>query len=132
VSKLEAVVVHCADPVALATFYASLLGLQVDPSDLASIDAGKLGSDEAVLLGSRDQLHVWFVPTAAPRGQDAAIHFDVRLEGPRERDELVALGATHRWFGRDRAWEVLADPEGNLFCVFPPAETRGPDPSVSP
>jgi glyoxalase superfamily protein len=123
VSKLEAVVVHCANPIALATFYATVLGLQVDPSDLAAIDAATLGSDEAVLLGSRDQFHVWFVPTSRPRGQDAPIHFDIRLEDPRERDELVALGAVHRWFGRDGAWEVLADPEGNLFCIFPPAVT---------
>jgi hypothetical protein len=114
-------VMHCANPVALATFYATVLGLRVHPSDVAAIDAGTLGSEEAVLLGPRDQFHVWFVPTATPRGQDAPIHFDVRLNDSRERDELVALGATHRSFGRDRTWEVLADPEGNLFCVFPPA-----------
>ncbi len=36
--------------------------------------------------------------------------------------ELLARGATYL---RDRPrWTVLADPEGNEFCVFPPAWSR--------
>ena len=35
--------------------------------------------------------------------------------------ELVAAGATLlRGRGEDISWDVLADPEGNEFCVFPP------------
>ena len=31
---------------------------------------------------------------------------------------LIARGATHLW--DQPRWTVLADPEGNEFCVFPP------------
>lgn len=34
---------------------------------------------------------------------------------------LLALGASHVDIGqRDVGWEVLADPEGNEFCVLTP------------
>jgi hypothetical protein len=37
--------------------------------------------------------------------------------------ELVALGATLvRRRDDERDWDVLADPEGNEFCVFAPTQ----------
>lgn len=38
-----------------------------------------------------------------------------------DRAELLALGATLlRERGGDIEWDVMADPEGNEFCVFTP------------
>ena len=50
---------------------------------------------------------------AAHRAQPA--HWDVKGDVA----ELLARGATHLW--DQPHWTVLADPEGNEFCVFPPA-----------
>lgn len=57
--RLEAVVINCRQPAALAFFYGELLGLPVNQEDEAAIAAGTLGSDESVLLRTRDALHVW-------------------------------------------------------------------------
>ena len=59
---LESLVINCQQPAALAGFYAELLGLPVAAADAAAIEAGTLGEDESVLLGSRDALHLWLTP----------------------------------------------------------------------
>ena len=54
-----------------------------------------------------------FDPVPEPKTVKNRIHWD--LYG--DVGELLAHGATHLW---DRPnWTVLADPEGNEFCVFP-------------
>lgn len=60
-----------------------------------------------------------FGPVPEPKTVKNRMHWD--LYG--EPDAFLARGATHLWDvpGRTRpvAWSVLADPEGNEFCVFP-------------
>jgi hypothetical protein len=51
------------------------------------------------------------------------LHLDVRADGSTqaaEVDRLLALGATRADVGQgpDATWVVLADPEGNEFCVL--------------
>jgi hypothetical protein len=59
----------------------------------------------------------WPVPILDPTG--AGPHIDVFGEVNR----IVALGARVVLpRGDDRDWNVLADPEGNEFCVFDPPE----------
>lgn len=117
---LEAIVIHCREPGALARFYAEVLGLPVDPGDLAAIAAGTLGEDESVLLGSRDTLHVWLTPVRDLEPAPGRIHLDVRLDDAGDVARLMALGAARRWDDPKGRWTVLADPQGNLFCaVFP-------------
>ena len=87
---LDAVVIHCRQPAALAGFYAEVLGLPVAPADAAAIEAGTLGPDESVLLGSRDALHVWLTPVRAIEPVPGRVHLDVRLDvagrsGPADR-----------------------------------------------
>jgi catechol-2,3-dioxygenase len=118
--RLDAVVIHCRQPAALASFYAELLGLPVNQEDEAAVAAGTLGSDESVLLGTRDALHVWLTPAREQRPAPGRIHLDVRLDGPEDLARLMALGATHQWDDPQRRWTVLADPEGNLFCAVHP------------
>ncbi len=56
-----------------------------------------------------------FAPVPEPRTEPNRLHWDVvgRV------DELITRGATRLW--DQPRWTVLADPEGNEFCVF----TRG-------
>jgi len=121
VPHLDAVVIHCRQPAALAGFYAEVLGLPVAPADVAAIEAGTLGPDESVLLGSRGALHVWLTPVRALEPVPGRVHLDVRLGVHGDLDRLIALGATRQWEDPKGRWTVLADPEGNLFCAMHPA-----------
>jgi Glyoxalase-like domain len=70
------------------------------------------------------------VPTlvfvAVPEGKAVKnrLHLDVRpIDGPHEAEveRLIALGARPADVGQGRVpWVVLADPEGNEFCVLGP------------
>ena len=106
----------CADPAALACFWANALDRSIGDSteDYASVPAAKEGEPS---------LHFIRVPegkTAKNR-----IHFDLgtsdRLD---EVVRLVNLGATpvteHSENGY--VWTVLRDPEGNEFCVVEQAD----------
>jgi hypothetical protein len=58
-----------------------------------------------------------FQAVPEPKSVKNRIHWDVLGE----TDGLVGAGATlMRGRGDGRHWDVLADPEGNEFCVFPP------------
>jgi catechol-2,3-dioxygenase len=119
---LEAIIIHCQNPEALARFYAEVLGLPVSPDDDAAIAAGTLGEDESVLLGSRDDLHVWLTPVRDLEPTPGRVHLDVRLDAASDLSRLIALGAAHQWDDSKGRWTVLADPQGNLFCaVYPKA-----------
>ena len=53
-----------------------------------------------------------FDPVPEPKTVKNRLHWDVYGDV----DELLAKGATHLW--DEPRWTVLADPEGNEFCVF--------------
>ncbi|MFI8768303.1 VOC family protein [Streptomyces sp. NPDC053792] len=61
---------------------------------------------------------IWINPVSEPKKTKNRMHLDV-WGTP---DRLVALGATVlRAADEEIDWHVLADPEGNEFCVFTPA-----------
>ncbi|MCL3819914.1 VOC family protein [Aeromicrobium wangtongii] len=60
-----------------------------------------------------------FVPVPEPKTVKNRIHWDVVLEPGASVDDLVAKGATVLAEPtEDEQWTVMADPEGNEFCVF--------------
>jgi len=60
-----------------------------------------------------------FVPVSEPKTVKNRIHWDVRLEPGVMVDDLVARGATLLAPPTEsERWTVMADPEGNEFCVF--------------
>ncbi|MFD8993935.1 VOC family protein [Streptomyces abikoensis] len=65
---------------------------------------------------------IWIVPVPEPKTIKNRMHLDVW--GDTER--LVGLGATViRRRDDEIEWDVLADPEGNEFCVFTPRDREG-------
>jgi predicted enzyme related to lactoylglutathione lyase len=116
---LAAIVVDAVDPTALARFWAAAAGWQVLHT---SPDAAGLRAPD----GTGPLLE--FVRTGEPHAYKNRIHLDVAGfagdDQAAEVERLVGLGATRVEVGQSDAkpgevtWVVLADPEGNEFCVL--------------
>lgn len=77
------------------------------------------------MIFSRDGKHrLLFIEVPEPKQIKNRIHFDLRpVEGSRddELSRLIELGATTAADRRNAdgtGWVVLADPEGNEFCIL--------------
>jgi predicted enzyme related to lactoylglutathione lyase len=111
---LREVIIDCNDPRRVADFWGTVLGWDVQQSD----DAFWMSASGAPF----PDLLLVFVPVPEQKAVKNRIHLDVSPVGC-DRDEEVArleeLGATRVDVGQgDRPWIVLADPEGNEFCVL--------------
>ena len=112
----EQVIVDAADPVALGRWWAAALGwVVVDES-----------SDEYEIRPAPDRLPgLLFGRSPDAKTVKNRLHLDFR---PDDRDaevaRLVSLGARHVDIGQgEQPWVVLADPEGNEFCVLRARQT---------
>jgi predicted enzyme related to lactoylglutathione lyase len=80
-------------------------------------------ADDEVVIGKDDQTEpgLVFVPVPEDKTVKNRLHIDLK---PDDRDaeveRIVALGATRVEVGQgpEVSWVVLADPEGNEFCVL--------------
>ncbi|MFJ7154122.1 VOC family protein [Streptomyces sp. NPDC101118] len=73
--------------------------------------------------GGTGGLRLRCVPTATPKTGKNRLHLDLAggSDWQAEVSRLLALGATRVDIGQgDVPWDVLADPEGNEFCVLRP------------
>jgi hypothetical protein len=97
-----------------------LTGIVIDAMDVARME--RFWSEAT--RGRTGGLRLRFVPAAEPKGAAKnRLHLDLAggpgWEGQVAR--LLALGATRVDIGQgDVPWDVLADPEGNEFCVLRP------------
>ena len=109
----EQVVVDAAQPAALGRWWANALGWVV------TFEAG----DEYEIRSAPDRLPgMVFVPVRDSKVTKNRLHLDFRPDDQTaEVDRLVALGAQRVDVGQgEQRWVVLADPEGNEFCVLAP------------
>ncbi|HUQ39510.1 MAG TPA: VOC family protein [Acidimicrobiales bacterium] len=115
----------CRHPAALARFWAAVLdGYAVAPYDEAEVTrlAG-LGIDDPeddpnVLVEAAGGPRLWF--TQVPEGKlvKNRVHLDLRCaDVEAESNRLVALGARFLSPWPDGEGIVMADPEGNEFCL---------------
>ncbi|MEU9792497.1 VOC family protein [Streptomyces sparsogenes] len=115
VSVLQNVAIDCADAYELARFWSRVTGRPLHPED-------KPGARETqVLLAEGPALYFNQVPEA--KTTKNRLHLCLRPETSREQEveRLLGLGATFVADHRDpdgSGWAVLADPEGNEFCVL--------------
>ncbi|MGH3744923.1 MAG: VOC family protein [Mycobacteriales bacterium] len=111
VHGLAAVAVDCADPPALAEFYARLLGAPwaVDEDG----DAGIYGYGGP---------NIDFISVPEGKSVKNRVHLDVRATDlDAAVDHALSLGATRAPDVYDGdSWVVLRDPEGNEFCILRP------------
>ncbi|MEV6524043.1 VOC family protein [Longispora sp. NPDC051575] len=115
VSALAHITIDSADPYELGTFWSQVLGLPLNDDDHP-------GDPEAVIHLDKDRV-ILFVTVPEAKSIKNRIHFDIQPTD-RTRDEEVArllgLGATQvddRRRPDGSGWVVMADPEGNEFCV---------------
>ncbi|MGW6026970.1 VOC family protein [Streptomyces sp. NPDC055099] len=115
VSVLQNVAIDCADAYELARFWSAVTGRPQHPED-------KPGDRTAeVLLAEGPVLYFNQVPEA--KTIKNRFHLCLRPETSREQEmeRLLSLGATLVTDHRNpdgSGWAVLADPEGNEFCVL--------------
>jgi hypothetical protein len=125
IGRLTAIVLDCREAVPLARFWAATLGWAVRPYDDAELARlASLGytpqTDPSVAVDAPDgSVTLFCQEVPEPRTVKNRMHLDLQLASAADRDRLLALGATEREQHPD--WTVMADPEGNEFCVFPPA-----------
>ena len=109
--KLKDVVVDSADHLAISRWWGDVIG-----GELTHADDGYSHLDD--IPGSPLE-SIDFVPVPEPKTVKNRIHWDVRLLPGVTLDDLVVAGAKVLTPAGEKPWTVMADPEGNEFCVFP-------------
>jgi hypothetical protein len=107
----------CHDHHLVGEFWAQVLGYEItetsDGPEHHYVElTGPPGSGPTLLV----------LRTPDPKTTKLRMHIDVNAtdrDQAAEVERILALGATHADIGQgDQSWVVLADPEGNEFCVL--------------
>ena len=106
----------CHDPERLARFWCAVLGYVELADEETFIEIGPAGP-----RGTQPTMILNRVPE--PKRDKLRLHFDVNAtdrDQAAELDRLLELGAKPVDIGQrgDESWHVLADPEGNEFCLL--------------
>lgn len=126
--RLTEIVVDCRDPATLAAFWSAALDYHVVRTDDDQIEIGPW-EQEPPDLAERVQAAptvptIVFVAVEEGKQIKNRLHVDLRpVEGSLEDEvaRLIGLGASRADIGQGSVpWTVLADPEGNEFCVLGP------------
>lgn len=120
IGRLHHVVVDCPDPLALAEFYAELLGLPITyrSDDFVVVAVNDTTSGIAFQLAPDHQPPDWPDPTRPQQ-----LHLDVMVEDPAAAGpQVLAMGARPL----DVEQHVYADPAGHPFCLIRRPEWAAP------
>jgi hypothetical protein len=115
--RFSELVIDCHDHVKLGTFWSQVLGYDMSEQSDGPVNyyvelQGPDGSGPTILVlrtpdvkVTKNRLHIDV--NATDRSQDEEV------------ERILALGATRADIGQgEQSWVVLADPEGNEFCVL--------------
>jgi hypothetical protein len=115
-ARFTELIVNARDPRSLARFWMAVLGWQ---------PTGRYESGGAFEIAdpAGDGPSLTFVPVPEEKSGKNRLHIDVNPIGcdqDQEVERLIGLGARRADVGQgsDKTWVVLADPEGNEFCVL--------------
>lgn len=136
------VTIDSADPEALSEFWAAALGYIVQPPPEGYADweaflrqhgmADRIGTASAVVDPDGVGPRIYFQKVPEPKAAKNRMHLDLNVSDARnsgvdegrkrvgaEVERLVRLGATRvqEFDEAGEYWIVMADPEGNEFCV---------------
>jgi predicted enzyme related to lactoylglutathione lyase len=117
--RLHHIVIDTHDLPGLAAFWTRALGWKILSEREREI---VIGTDENAPVG------ICFMPVTDAKTVKNRLHLDITT-GADDRDaeiqRLLGLGAQRVDVGQtgQESWTVLADPEGNEFCVIRPKQT---------
>ena len=115
--RIQSTAIDARDPAALGRFWADVLGWRIteeEPDEVALEPPA--GSPEDGVVPD-----LLFLAVPEEKARKNRLHLDLRPEDQAaEVARIEALGATRVDIGQgpDVTWVVLADPEGNEFCVL--------------
>ena len=115
-TRLTTLCFDANDPSRVARFWAAALNWEV--LDATPEETGLVPTDGTPFV-------VLFLPVPEPKVGKNRIHLDLVSETPDHHtemvDRLISLGASRAEIGQGEVpWTVMADPEGNEFCVVRP------------
>ncbi|WP_324650082.1 VOC family protein [Georgenia sp. H159] len=126
VARIGEIVVDSRDPRAAATFWAAALGYRITDADETGVAvAGHPSAPTLLFLASTDvkrhknRLHLDICPTVGTTRDE-------------EVERLQALGAVRVGSPDGASWVVMADPDGNEFCVMSTVLPPEPEPFHHP
>ncbi len=116
-SRLVALCFDANEPLRLARFWADALRWEID--DETDDEIGLVPTDDT-------RFQILFLPVPEKKVGQNRVHLDLTTTSIEDQNEtvarLIALGARHIEIGQrpDEGHVVLADPEGNEFCIIEP------------
>ena len=112
------VTIDCAEAPSLAEFWTAAIGYEVTEAS----------DDGAVLVDpERNRVSLYLQQVEAPTPGKNRVHLDLETDDvEREVERLSGLGARtlRAYRPPEGSWTVMADPEGNEFCVCPVDDER--------
>jgi hypothetical protein len=106
------ITVESTSPDEFSQFCLQLLDYSIEPNFTSSVQIGDPTGAGPSLL---------FAPTKREKAGKNRIHLDLRPDDqPAAAERAIDPGARHISVGQsaDASWVVLADPEGNEFCIL--------------
>ena len=126
VAVISHLTVDCRDAYAQSIFWSRVLGW---PEDRDEPNAP--GHEECMIQAPDGRQRMLFVEVPEPKSVKNRLHLDLRpAEGTRdgELERLLELGAAvvaDLRLDNGLGWVILADPEGNEFCILRGEAERG-------
>ncbi|MFJ4714386.1 VOC family protein [Streptomyces sp. NPDC088785] len=122
-SRFTELAVDCHDPERLAAFWCAVLGFDVLDRREGLVEIGSWEPTAEEVRARQMPPTVAFLRVPEDKAGKNRLHLDVSpIDSTTEAEvtRLLGLGATRADVGQGdgRSWVVLADPEGNEFCVL--------------
>jgi len=122
-SRFTELVVNCSSPERLASFWCEVLDFEVIDESEGKVEIGSWVPTVEDVRARQMSPTIVFVQVAEGKVVQNRLHLDVSpIDGSTEDEvaRLLGLGAVMVDVGQGpgRSWEVMADPEGNEFCVL--------------
>ena len=119
-SRLKDICFDCDDQRRVARFWAEVLGYQLEREESD-------GPDDPVCMRSpQGGPDFWFNKVPEAKVVKNRMHIDIDMPDDAEMQRLQSLGARPLQEIRNEQgallWTIMADPEENEFCAFPPEE----------
>ncbi|MFJ7957662.1 VOC family protein [Streptomyces sp. NPDC096319] len=122
-SRFTELAVDCHDPEALAAFWCEVLDFKVIDRNEELVEIGSWEPTVEDIRARQMPPTLYFVRVPEGKTVKNRLHIDVSpIDGSTEDEvtRLLGLGAAKVDVGQGpgRSWVVMADPEGNEFCVL--------------